>query len=57
VPSTVGVRIPVSRFVCKRKLSQDKDAETRRRVIAALREPGLYQQPGLADEMEAELDR
>lgn len=52
-PGTVGLRIPVSRFVCKRKLSQDKDVETRKRVIAALREPGPYHHPGLADEMEA----
>jgi transcriptional regulator len=49
---TVGVRIPISRFVCKRKLSQNKDPATRRRVIAALREPGPYQHPELADEME-----
>ncbi|HSS31728.1 MAG TPA: FMN-binding negative transcriptional regulator [Solirubrobacterales bacterium] len=55
-PGTVGLRIPVSRFVCKRKLSQDKDLETRKRVIAALRAPGPYRHSGLADEMEAELN-
>jgi transcriptional regulator len=49
---TVGIRVPISRFVCKRKLSQNKDPATRRRVIAALREPGPYHHPRLADEME-----
>jgi transcriptional regulator len=49
---TVGLRIPVGRFVCKRKLSQDKDDLSRRQVIAALREPGPYMYPELADEME-----
>jgi transcriptional regulator len=49
---TVGLRIPVSRFVCKRKLSQDKDDRSRRQVIAKLREPGPYQHPELAAEME-----
>jgi transcriptional regulator len=53
---TVGVRIPISRFVCKRKLSQDKDEASRRQAIAALREPGPYHHPDLADEMERELD-
>jgi transcriptional regulator len=49
---TVGIRIPISRFVCKQKLSQNKDPATRRRIIAALREPGPYQHPELATEME-----
>jgi transcriptional regulator len=51
---TVGLRIPVGRFVCKRKLSQDKDDLSRRQAIAKLREPGPYQHPELADEMERE---
>ncbi len=51
---TVGLRIPVDRFVCKRKLSQDKDDLSRRQAIAALREPGPYHHPALADEMERE---
>ena len=51
---TVGLRIPVSRFVCKRKLSQDKDDLSRRQVIEKLREPGPYRHPELADEMERE---
>ena len=51
---TVGLRIPVSHFVCKRKLSQDKDDLSRRQVIAKLRETGPYRDPELADEMERE---
>jgi transcriptional regulator len=51
---TVGLRIPVGRFVCKRKLSQDKDDVSRRQAIAALREPGPYMDAELADEMERE---
>jgi transcriptional regulator len=52
---TIGIRMPVSRFVCKRKLGQNKDLATRRRVIAALRRPGPYQHSELADEMEQAL--
>jgi transcriptional regulator len=51
---TVGLRIPVDRFVFKRKLSQDKDEVSRRQAIAALRRPGPYMDPELADEMERE---
>jgi transcriptional regulator len=51
---TVGLRIPVTRFICKRKLSQDKDDVSRLQVIAKLREPGPYEHPALADEMERE---
>ena len=54
---TVGLRIPITRFVCKAKLSQDKSLENRHRVIAALRAPGPYQHPELADEMERALGR
>jgi transcriptional regulator len=53
---TVGVRIPISRFLCKRKLSQNKDEANRRGVIAALRAPGPYRHPELAEEIERELD-
>jgi transcriptional regulator len=49
---TVGLRIPITRFECKIKLSHDKSPENQHRVIAALREPGPYHHPGLADEME-----
>jgi transcriptional regulator len=53
---TVGLRIPVDRFELKRKLSQNKDEETRRSIIEALREEGPYRQSELAAEMERELD-
>jgi transcriptional regulator len=49
---TVGLRIPITRFICKLKLSQDKDPITRQQVIAALRAPGPYHHPALADDME-----
>lgn len=53
---TVGLRIPIDRFEIKRKLGQNKSDETRRKVVAALREAGPYQHPVLADEMERELE-
>jgi transcriptional regulator len=52
---TVGIRIPIHRFELKRKLSQNRDEESRRNVIAALREEGPYQHTALAEEMEREL--
>jgi hypothetical protein len=52
---TVGIRLPISRFICKVKMSQDKDPVTQRQVIDALRRPGPYQHPALADEMALEL--
>jgi transcriptional regulator len=52
---TVGLRIPVDRFVCKRKLSADKDPESQRGAIAGLRRPGPYRHPVLAEEMERHL--
>jgi transcriptional regulator len=52
---TVGLRIPVDRFEMKRKLSQNKDDESRRKAIAALRAEGPYQHSALAEEMEREL--
>ena len=48
---TVGIRLPIARFVCKIKMSQDKDPVTQRQVIEALRSPGPYRNPGLADDM------
>ena len=50
-PGTVGLRIPIDRFVCKIKMSQDKDEVSQRQVLAQLREPGPYQQVALAEEM------
>ena len=52
---TVGIRLPITRFVCKIKMSQDKDPVTQRQVMAALRAPGRYHHPGLADDMERAL--
>ncbi len=52
---TVGLRIPITRFVCKIKLSHDKSLENQHRVIAALREPGPYHYPELANDMERSL--
>src|SRR5262249_10512577 len=48
---TVGIRLPISRFVLKVKMSQDKTPETVRTVLAALRPPGPSQPPALADDM------
>ena len=53
---TVGLRIPIDRFEMKRKLSQNKDDQTRRNAIAALREEGPYRHLPLAEEMEREFD-
>jgi transcriptional regulator len=54
-PGTVGLRIPITRFVCKVKMSQDKDELSRQRVIEALRGPGPYGNERLADEMDRAL--
>jgi transcriptional regulator len=54
---TVGIRLPISRFVCKVKLSQNKNDLTRRQVIEALRAPGPYSDSELADEMARELGK
>jgi len=54
---TVGIRLPIARFVCKIKMSQDKDPATQRQVMEALRAPGLYHNPGLADDMARALSR
>ena len=48
---TVGIRLPISRFVCKVKMSQDKDPVTQSQVMAALRRPGTFSNPALADDM------
>jgi transcriptional regulator len=49
---TVGLRIPVDRFTCKVKLSQDKDPVSVQNVIDRLRAPGPYRQPEVADDMQ-----
>jgi transcriptional regulator len=54
-PGTVGIRLPIARFTCKVKMSQDKDPESQARVLEALRRPGPYAHPRLAEEMERAL--
>ena len=54
---TVGLRIPVSRFVCKVKMSHDKDPQSREQVLAELRGSGPYASPALADDMDRALSR
>lgn len=48
---TVGFRLTPTRIVAKRKLSQNKDAETVENVIAELQGGGVYANPALAAEM------
>ncbi len=52
---TVGIRLPITRFVCKVKMSQDKDARSQRQVLDALRSPGPYRNDPLAADMERAL--
>jgi transcriptional regulator len=49
---TVGLRIRVTRFDARAKLSQGKDAATRARIIEGLRGDGAYANAALADEMQ-----
>lgn len=56
-PGTVGIRLPITRFVCKVKMSQDKDPQSRRQVLEALRRPGAYHHHQLADTMQRALTR
>jgi transcriptional regulator len=55
-PGTAGFRVPIERFICKVKMSQDEDSNTQTRVLAALRRPGPYSNPGLANQMQATLE-
>jgi transcriptional regulator len=48
---TVGIRLPITRFVCKIKMSQNKSPGSQGQVMAALRAPGPFHNPGLADDM------
>jgi transcriptional regulator len=52
---TIGIRLPINRFQCKVKMSQDKDSTTQAQVMQALRAPGPYNNPQLAFEMERAL--
>ena len=45
---TVGIRLPITRFICKVKMSQDKDEVSQRQVLEQLRGDGPYAQPALA---------
>jgi transcriptional regulator len=53
---TVGIRLPITRFTCKIKMSQDKDPVSQRRVMAELRGDGPYASAALADDMERALN-
>lgn len=53
VHGTVGIRVPVTRFVAKDKMSQDKPDVVVERVVAALEAPGPYRNPALAERMRA----
>ena len=53
---TVGIRLPITRFICKVKMSQDKDPVSQRQVLAELRGAGPYASAALADDMERALN-
>jgi len=48
---TVGIRLRVTRFDARLKLSQNKSPEVVERIIVALEGEGPYNHPGLAEEM------
>ncbi|MDF2491570.1 MAG: transcriptional regulator [Microbacterium sp.] len=48
---TVGFRLTPTRVVAKRKLSQNRPAETVDHIVDMLRAPGPHPNPALADEM------
>ena len=52
---TLGFRMPIRRFVCKLKLSQNQDGRSQARVLDALRQPGPYCNEALAADMERTL--
>jgi transcriptional regulator len=54
-PGTVGLRIPITRWTAKLKMSQDKSPQSREQVLEALRKPGPYQNLALVSEMERAL--
>ncbi len=54
-PGTVGIRLPITRFVCKVKMSQDKDPVSQRQVLEQLRGDGPYANQPLAADMERAL--
>lgn len=54
---TVGIRLPIERFTCKVKMSQEKDPQSQRQALEALRREGPYRNDALALEMERALKR
>jgi len=52
---TVGIRLSIDRFICKVKMSQDKDRQSQKQVLEALRREGAYRNDALADRMERDL--
>ena len=52
---TVGIRLPITRFECKVKMSEDKDPVSQRQVLEQLRGDGPYASRALADDMERAL--
>lgn len=50
-PGTVGIRLTITRFVGKVKMSQDKDPQSQRQVLGELRGAGPYANPPLAEAM------
>lgn len=52
---TVGLRIPIDRFICKVKMSDDKDEQSQQNVLTQLRGDGPYASSFLADDMERAL--
>lgn len=54
-PGTVGIRLPIDRFLCKVKMSQNKDEASQRQVLEQLRGDGPYASRALADDMERAL--
>lgn len=53
---TVGLRLRVTRFDARLKLSQNKQPEVLERIIAALEGDGPYASPALAAEMKRAID-
>ncbi len=53
---TVGLRLPVERFICKVKMNQEEDPLSRARVLAELRGSGPYASGPLAAEMARALE-
>jgi transcriptional regulator len=56
-PGTVGIRLPITRFVCKVKMSQDKDEASQRLGLELRRGTGPYASAALATDMERALRR